>query len=70
MSRTSLVHAITLREQGRRNAALLESIQSNLPRYLNPIYLSVMMTQNGSASLIVRRSLLLSGLRIGEHTAW
>jgi CBS domain containing-hemolysin-like protein len=56
MSRISRVRAIALREEGRRNAALLEQIQSDLPRYLNPIYLSVMFAQNGSAILIAMLS--------------
>ena len=56
MSRMSRVRAIALREEGRRNAALLEQIQSDPPRYLNPIYLSVMFAQNGSAILIAMLS--------------
>jgi CBS domain containing-hemolysin-like protein len=52
MSRTSRVRAIALREEGHRNAEVLERIQSDPPRYLNPIYLSVMFTQNGSAVLV------------------
>ena len=52
MSRMSRVRAIALREEGRRNAALLEQIQSDPPRYLNPVYLSVMFAQNGSAILV------------------
>jgi CBS domain containing-hemolysin-like protein len=52
MSRMSRVRAIVLREEGHRNAALLEQIQSDPPRYLNPIYLSVMFAQNGSAILV------------------
>ncbi len=52
MSRMSRVRAVALREEGRRNAALLEQIQSDPPRYLNPIYLSVMLAQNGSAILV------------------
>jgi len=56
MSRMSRVRAITLREEGRRNAVLLEQIQSDPTRYLNPIYLSVMFAQNGSAILIAMLS--------------
>jgi magnesium and cobalt exporter, CNNM family len=56
MSRMSRVRAIALREEGRRNAALLEEIQSDPARYLNPIYLSVMFAQNGSAILIAMLS--------------
>ena len=52
MSRMSRVRAIALREEGRRNAGLLEEIQSDPARYLNPIYLSVMFAQNGSAILV------------------
>lgn len=62
MSRMSRVRAIALREEGRRNAALLEQIQSDPPRYLNPIYLSVMFAQNGSAILIA----MLSARYFGE----
>ena len=62
MSRMSRVRAIALREEGRRNAALLEQIQSDPPRYLNPIYLSVMFAQNGSAILIA----MLSAEYFGE----
>jgi len=56
MSRMSRVRAIALREEGRGNAALLEQIQSDPSRYLNPIYLSVMFAQNGSAILIAMLS--------------
>jgi CBS domain containing-hemolysin-like protein len=56
MSRMSRVRAIALREEGRRNATLLEQIQGDPPRYLNPIYLSVMFAQNGSAILIAMLS--------------
>jgi CBS domain containing-hemolysin-like protein len=56
MSRMSRVRAIALREEGRRNAALLEQIQRDPPRYLNPIYLAVMCAQNGSAILIAMLS--------------
>ena len=52
MSRMSRVRAIALRQEGRRNGALLEEIQSDPARYLNPIYLSVMFVQNGSAILV------------------
>jgi CBS domain containing-hemolysin-like protein len=52
MSRTSRVRAIALREEGRRNARLLEEIQSDPPRYLNSIYLCVLFAQNGSAILV------------------
>src|SRR5882724_7848843 len=56
ISRTSLVRALALRQEGHRNAALLEQIQNDPPRYLNPIYLSVMFAQNGSAILVAMLS--------------
>ena len=49
MTRMSRVRAMALREEGRRNAALLERIQEDPPRYLNSVYLMVMFAQNGSA---------------------
>jgi CBS domain containing-hemolysin-like protein len=52
ISRMSRVRAGALREEGRRNAALLEEIESDPPRYLNSIYLAVMLVQNGSAILV------------------
>jgi len=52
ISRTTRVRAMALREEGRRNAALLEEIETHPARYLNPIYLAVMVAQNGSAILI------------------
>jgi CBS domain containing-hemolysin-like protein len=52
ISRTSSSRAVALREQGRRNAALLEQIENDPPRYLNAVYLAVMFTQNGSAILV------------------
>jgi CBS domain containing-hemolysin-like protein len=52
MSRTSRVRALSLMEDGRRNAVLLEKIQSDPARYLNSIYLAVMFSQNGSAILV------------------
>lgn len=52
MSRSSRVRAIALREEGRRNAALLEEIQRDPPRYLNPVYLCVLFVQNGAAILV------------------
>jgi CBS domain containing-hemolysin-like protein len=51
-SRMTLVRAIALKEAGRRNASLLETIESDPPRYLNPIYLVVLCVQNGSAILV------------------
>ena len=52
MSRMSRVRAIALGRDGHRNAALLEEIQTHPARYLNPIYLAVMVVQNGSAILV------------------
>ncbi len=51
MTRMSQVRAKTLREEGRRNAAMLARIQEDPARYLNSVYLSVMFAQNGSAVL-------------------
>jgi CBS domain containing-hemolysin-like protein len=52
VSRMNRIRAIALREEGRRNAALLEQIESDPARYLNSIYLAVMLAQNGSAILV------------------
>jgi CBS domain containing-hemolysin-like protein len=51
-SRMSRVRALALRQEGRRNAALLERIQADPARYLNSIYLATMFAQNGSAILV------------------
>jgi CBS domain containing-hemolysin-like protein len=52
ISRMTSVRAIALREEGYRNAATLEKIEAEPARYLNAIYLSVMLAQNGSAILV------------------
>lgn len=52
ISRMTRSRAMALREQGRRNAALLERIESDPARYLNSVYLCVMFAQNGSAILV------------------
>jgi CBS domain containing-hemolysin-like protein len=52
LTRMSRVRAIALREEGRRNASILEELESNPPRYLNSVYLAVMLVQNGSAILV------------------
>ncbi|MGH2662754.1 MAG: hemolysin family protein [Actinomycetota bacterium] len=52
VSRMSRVRALALEEEGRRNAGLLIRIESDPPRYLNAIYLWVMLVQNGSAILV------------------
>jgi CBS domain containing-hemolysin-like protein len=51
-SRMTRVRALALHEEGRRNAALLERIQADPSRYLNSVYLAVMIVQNGSAILV------------------
>ncbi len=51
ISRTSVSRAAALVEEGRRNAALLETIEREPARYLNAVYLAVMFAQNGSAIL-------------------
>ncbi|MEX2457885.1 MAG: hemolysin family protein [Actinomycetota bacterium] len=52
ISRMTRVRALALKEDGRRNAVLLERIEADPPKYLNSIYLAVMFAQNGSAILI------------------
>ena len=52
LSRMSRVRALALREEGRRNGALLARIEEEPARYLNSVYLSVMFAQNGSAILV------------------
>jgi len=52
MSRLTRVRAKALRDEGHRNAPLLEDIERDPPRYLNPIYLAVLAVQNGSAILV------------------
>ncbi|MDQ3991179.1 MAG: hemolysin family protein [Actinomycetota bacterium] len=52
ISRMSRIRAMALREEGRRNGAVLERIEADPPRYLNAIYLWVMLVQNGSAILV------------------
>jgi CBS domain containing-hemolysin-like protein len=52
LTRITRVRAVSLREEGRRNAALLEKIEADLPSYLNSVYFSVMLVQNGSAILV------------------
>ncbi|MBI4728148.1 MAG: HlyC/CorC family transporter [Acidobacteria bacterium] len=52
ISRMSRVRAMALREEGRRNAAILERIEEDPARHLNSIYFSVMVVQNGSAILV------------------
>ncbi|HEX6208429.1 MAG TPA: CNNM domain-containing protein, partial [Actinomycetota bacterium] len=52
ISRMSRVRAIALEDEGRRNASRLVMIETDPPRYLNAIYLWVMLAQNGSAILV------------------
>jgi CBS domain containing-hemolysin-like protein len=52
LTRTSRVHALALEEESRRNSETLVKIESDPPRYLNAVYLSVMFVQNGSAILV------------------
>src|SRR5436309_14348536 len=51
-SRMTRFRAGALRQEGRRNAALLEEIERDPAPYLNSIYLAVMFVQNGSAILV------------------
>jgi CBS domain containing-hemolysin-like protein len=62
ISRMSRVRAISLREAGHRNAGLLEAIEMSPARYLNSIYLAVMLVQNGSAIMVA----LLAQSRFGD----
>jgi CBS domain containing-hemolysin-like protein len=52
LTRVGRVRAISLRQDGRVNGALLETIEADLPRYLNAVYLAVLLVQNGSAILV------------------
>lgn len=52
VSRTTSAKAAALVEEGRRNATLLDEIERDPPRYLNAVYLLVMLAQNGSAILV------------------
>lgn len=52
LTRMTRVRALALAEEERRNALVLERIESDPPRYLNAVYLSVMFAQNGSAILV------------------
>ncbi len=54
ISRMTRVRAAALKEEKRRNAALLEAIELDPAPYLNSIYLAVMLAQNGSAILVAR----------------
>lgn len=52
LTRMSRVRALAFQEEGRGNAALLVRLESDPPRYLNSVYLSVVIVQNGSAILV------------------
>ncbi len=52
LTRMSRVRALALEDEGRRNAALLVRLATDPPRYLNSVYLAVMIVQNGSAILV------------------
>ena len=52
LTRMTRIRALSLEEDGRRNAALLVRLETDPPRYLNSIYLTVMIVQNGSAILV------------------
>jgi putative hemolysin len=52
LTRMTRVRALSLEEEGRRNAALVVRLASDPPRYLNSVYLTVMIVQNGSAILV------------------
>ena len=51
LTRMTRVRALALVE-GRRNAVVLERLESDPPRFLNAIYLTVMLCQNGSAIIV------------------
>ncbi|MCI0635144.1 MAG: hemolysin family protein [Actinobacteria bacterium] len=52
LTRMTRVRALALVEEGRRNAGTLERIEADPPRFLNAVYLTVMLCQNGSAILV------------------
>jgi CBS domain containing-hemolysin-like protein len=52
LTRMTRVRALALQEEGRRNAAVLVRLEADPPRYLNSVYLCVMIVQNGSAILV------------------
>jgi CBS domain containing-hemolysin-like protein len=52
LTRMSRVRALTLVEEGRRNASVLAQLEADPPRYLNAVYLTVMLCQNGSAIIV------------------
>jgi CBS domain containing-hemolysin-like protein len=52
LTRMTRVRALALVEEKRRNAVTLEKLEADPPRFLNAIYLTVMLAQNGSAILV------------------
>jgi CBS domain containing-hemolysin-like protein len=52
LTRMTRVRALALVEEKRRNAVILERIESDPPRFLNAVYLAVMLCQNGSAVIV------------------
>ncbi|MEX0990666.1 MAG: hemolysin family protein [Actinomycetota bacterium] len=52
LTRMTRVRAMAMAEDKRRNAEVLVKLEEDPPKALNPIYLAVMIAQNGSAILI------------------
>jgi putative hemolysin len=52
LTRMTRIRAMSLEEEGRRNAAMLVKLETDPPRYLNSVYLAVMIVQNGSAIMV------------------
>jgi magnesium and cobalt exporter, CNNM family len=52
LTRMTRVRALALVEDGRRNAVVLERLEADPPRFLNAVYLTVMLCQNGSAIIV------------------
>jgi putative hemolysin len=52
LTRMTRIRAMALEEEGRRNAHLLVRLETDPPRFLNSVYLAVMIVQNGSAILV------------------
>jgi len=52
LTRMTRVRALSLQEDGHRNAGILVRLETDPPRYLNSVYLAVMIVQNGSAILV------------------
>ena len=64
LTRVTRVRALALQQEGRRNAATLAKLAADPPRYLNSVYLCVMLVQNGSAILVA----LLAARTWGDAT--